>query len=247
MDATRTAPRSRRAFLAAAAGAAAAGAATALHAPTVRAGVDGDVVLGAANTATTTTSIRITANASDVLTARGISDNAVIVGRNDDVGSGVRGEATTGSGVLGVAPSGSGVEGSTSTGNGVLGVSEEGAGIVGHITLSGDGVHGHSFASAGVGVRASAEAGLALVVQGKAVFSRSGRATIPAGASFVDVSLTSKGGLSGIPLCFANLLTHRPGIHVEAVRPNTPSTGRMRIYLNKAVPGSTFVVWFVLA
>jgi hypothetical protein len=244
--ASSTTPRSRRAVLAAATGAAAATVAAALDRPgIVRAGVDGDVVLGALNTATTTTVVRITANANDVFTARGTSENAVIVGTNDDVGSGVRGEATTGSGVLGVG--GTGVEGGSTMGNGVLGVSEQGTGVLGHITLSGSGVHGHSFATAGVGVRASAEAGLALAVDGKARFSRSGRTSIPTGADHVDVDLTARGGLSGTPLCFANLLTHRPGIHVEAVRPNTPSAGRLRIYLNQAVPGPTFVVWMVLA
>jgi hypothetical protein len=241
------APRNRRAFLTAAAGAAAATAVSAI-APrsAVLAGVDGDVVLGTLNTATTTTSLRITANSLDVFRVRGISENAAIVGANGDVGAGVRGEATTGAGVLGVSPSGSGVEGSTTMGNGVLGVSEEGTGVAGHITLSGDGVHGHSFATAGVGVRASAEAGLALVVDGKATFSRSGRATIPTGSDHVDVDLRQKGGLGGTPLGFANLATRRPGIHVEVVRPNVPGGGQMRINVNKAVPGSTSVVWLVL-
>jgi hypothetical protein len=234
-------------FLAAAAGVAAATAATALDRPaTVLAGVDGDVVLGAPNTATTTTSIQITANASDVFAASGISENAVILGTNGDVGSGVKGVATTGSGVLGVAPNGIGVEGSTQDGVAIMGVSENGTGVFGHITLSGDAVHGHSFANAGVGVRASAEAGVALVVDGKARFSRSGRATIPTGANHVDVDLRANDGLAGLPMAFANLYTHRPGIHVEAVRPNQPSAGRMRIYLNRAVPGPTLVVWLVL-
>lgn len=97
-----------------------------------------------------------------------------------------------------------------------------------------------------MGVRASAEAGRALAVDGKAMFSRSGRATITAGAASVDVDLTTKGGLRGTPLCFANLTTRRSGIHVETVRPNFPSPGKLRVYVNKAVPGSTFVAWFVL-
>jgi hypothetical protein len=248
MSTRQNAPRSRRAFLTAAAGAAGAAAITALDRPSlVRAGVDGDVVLGAANTSASTTSITISANASNVLEAHGVSEEAVIAATNTDVGAGVRGEATTGAGVLGVAPSGNGVEGSATTGTGVLGVSEEGSGVIGHITLSGDGVHGHSFATAGVGVRASAEAGTALAVDGKARFSRSGRVAIPGGAATVDVDLSAKGGLGGTPLCFANLVTHRPGIHVEAVRANVPSTGRIRIYLNKAVPATTYVVWLVLS
>ena len=241
------APRSRRVFLAAAAGAAAATAVTALDPrAAVRAGVDGDVVLGATNTATSTTGIKITTNASDVLHVEGSSENAAIVGSNDDVGAGVRGEATTGAGVLGVAPNGSGIEGSSTMGTGVLGVSEEGSGVIGHITISGDGVHGHSFASAGVGVRASAEAGLALVVDGKAKFTRSGRAMIPAGADHVDIDLRAKGGLGGTPLCFATLQQRRAGTYVAGARPNSPSTGRLRITLNRTVSASTPVAWFVL-
>jgi len=247
MSSTPSAGSSRRAFLAAATGAAAATAAIALDGPaTVLAGVDGDVVLGSANSATATTSIGITANASDVIAATGVSENAVIVGTNGDLGSGVKGVATTGSGVLGVAPNGIGVEGSSQHGTAILGASEEGTGVFGHITLQGDAVHGHSFASKGVGVRATAEAGLALVVDGKATFSRSGRATIPTGASHVDVDLRASDGLAGLPMVFANLYTHRPGIHVEAVRPNQPSVGKLRIYLNRAVPGPTLVVWLVL-
>src|SRR5262245_35829260 len=241
------APRSRRVFLAAAAGAAAATAATALDPrAAVRAGVDGDVVLGALNTATATTALRITANDQDVLRVRGVAENATIVGANDDVGAGVRGEATTGAGVLGVAPNGSGVEGSSAMGNGVLGSSEEGTGVFGTISLSGNAVHGHSFATAGVGVRASAEAGTALVVDGKARFSRSGRVTIPTGADHIDVDLKPLGGLSGTPLCFANLQIRRTNVYVVAVRPNIPSAGKMRIYLSKAVTSSTTVAWVVL-
>ena len=36
-------------------------------------------------------------------------------------------------------------------------------------------------------------------------------------------------------------------MHVEAVRPNVPSFGKMRIYLNKAVTASTAVAWTVLS
>jgi hypothetical protein len=247
MSSAPSARTSRRVFLAAATGAAAATAVSALDRPArVLAGDDGDVVLGAANSSTTTTSIGIAANASDVFSATGSSENAVIVGTNSDLGSGVKGVATTGSGLLGVAPNGIGVEGSSQAGTAVLGASEEGTGVFGHITLQGDAVHGHSFASKGVGVRASAEAGVALVVDGKASFTRSGRATVATGASHVDVDLRSNDGLAGLPMVFANLYTHRPGIHVEAVRPNQPTAGKLRIYLNRAVPGPTIVVWLVL-
>lgn len=51
---------------------------------------------------------------------------------------------------------------------------------------------------------------------------------------------------AGTPLCFATLQTRRAGVHVEAVRPNVPSFGKLRIYLNEAVTASTAVAWTVL-
>jgi hypothetical protein len=230
-----TAPRSRRAVLAAAAGAAAIGVATALDRPSpVRAATDGDVVLGQTNAATTTTEITSAADLVDVFAARSTAG-----------GSGIVGESALGTGVLGIG--GHGVEGSSDGGMGVLGVSETGTGVLGHITLSGSGVHGHSFSAGGIGVLATAEAGTALRVSGKVVFSRSGRASIRAGKSYVDVDLRSKGGLAGTPLAFANLLSYRSGVHVAAVRVNTPAAGMLRIQLNKAVASSTFVAWMVLS
>ena len=95
-------------------------------------------------------------------------------------------------------------------------------------------------------MRASAEAGIALVVDGKARFSRSGRVNIPAGAVRIDVDIKLLGSLGGTPLCFANLQTRVARVHVEAVRPNVPSFGKLRIYLNKAVTASTPVAWVVL-
>ena len=70
--------------------------------------------------------------------------------------------------------------------------------------------------------------------------------TIPAGADRIDVDVKPLGSLAGTPLCFANLQICRVGVHVEAVRPNVPSFGKMRIYLNKAVTASTAVAWVVL-
>jgi hypothetical protein len=230
-------PQTRRALLAAAAGAAAATVVSAIdHPEPARAGTDGDVVLGALNTATAPTEIEITANESDVLVVRGTEASRVITGSNPDYGTGV----------LGISTDGIGVEGSSQRGSAVLGVSETGTGVTGHVTLSGVGVHGHSFSDGGTGVLASAEAGTALRVSGRARFSRSGRVSIPAGKSVVDVDLAPLGGLSGTPLCFANLTSHRPGTWVVAVRPNDPSTGKLRIYLNRAVTSATFAVWLVL-
>jgi hypothetical protein len=106
-------------------------------------------------------------------------------------------------------------------------------------------VHGVRLATAEQTGQASGEAS-ALVVGGKATFSRSGRATIPAGTDHIDVDLKPKGGLGGTPLCFANLQVRRAGVHVEAVRPNVPSFGKLRIYLNQSVSSSTPVAWIVL-
>jgi hypothetical protein len=40
---------------------------------------------------------------------------------------------------------------------------------------------------------------------------------------------------------------HRAGVYVAAVRPNYPSAGMFRIYLNKAVTSATNVAWLVLS
>lgn len=103
------------------------------------------------------------------------------------------------------------------------------------------GVFGYS--DSGYGVYAKAASGVALRVSGKAAFSRAGRARIAAGRSYVDVIVA--GGLAGSPVGLANLLTKRSGFYVAAVRPNYPSAGKMRIYLNKALGSATYVAYFV--
>jgi hypothetical protein len=170
-------------------------------------------------------------------------------------GTGVWGFSTnaTGTGVYG--------EGST----GVWGFG--GWGVFGASDATGTGVYGFSGASVpaapihtgvfgytdtGVGVQAQAgtlATGRALNVVGRSVFSRSGRATVAAAKSYVDVDLSTKGGLGGTPLCFATPMTQRSGVFVNCVRANYPSTGRMRIYLNKVASTTavTYVAWVVLS
>jgi hypothetical protein len=285
-------------LLAAAVGATAATVASAMGRPAaVRAGTDGDVVLGAQN------------EASDVTTVRNLHIGVAIAG---DINSGtaVRGDVAIGTGVLGVANNGVGVRGAGDGGDsrrgpgggvhgssgesfGVLGDSASGVGVMGHSgprpfsnpqktgihgyatqdadargvhgqTTVGQGVRGeatggvgvyatatsgvglHAAATTGVGLLAATSFGTALQVIGKARFSRSGKAIVSAGRSRVDVDLGEKGGLEGTVLCFANLQRYRSGVSVAAVRPNYPSAGRMRIYLNKAVTTSTAVAWVVL-
>ena len=133
-----------------------------------------------------------------------------------------------------------------------------GWGVFGASDATGTGVYGFSggsvpaapahtgvfgYSDSGVGVYAKATSGLALLVSGKARFTRAGRARIAAGRRYVDVTVS--GGLAGSPVCLANLLTYRAGFYVAAVRPNYPSTGKMRIYLNKVLGSATYVSYFV--
>lgn len=231
------AARSRRTVLAAAAGAAAATVVAAIDHPfPVQAVTDGDVVLGAENAATTTTEIHNTTNDEVVFAARSTGHTNVILGTNE--GDGI--------GVAGMSESGHGIEGTSTAGMGVVGTSGTGTGVLGNTDNGGFGVHGHSDGP-GVGVYATTDVGTALEVVGKARFNRSGRASIPAGKSWVDVDLSAKGGLHGTPLCFATLTSYRAGTWVVAVQPNQPSSGWLRIRLNRAVTTSTWVAWVVLA
>jgi hypothetical protein len=75
--------------------------------------------------------------------------------------------------------------------------------------------------------------------------SRVGRVAVSSGRSYVDVDLRGQGGLGLNPRAFAELQTYRAGAWVAAVRPNYPVTGKLRIYLNKAVTASTYVAWTV--
>lgn len=81
---------------------------------------------------------------------------------------------------------------------------------------------------------------------GHVVMSRSGRATVLKGSAHADIDLRSKGGLAGMPLCFANVISYRPGLFVTMIRPNYPGAGRARIYLNKTSAANTYVAWLVL-
>ena len=135
----------------------------------------------------------------------------------------------------------------------VEGTSVYGTGVVGH-TTSGQwgstsaGVRGIADDPRGVAVAAVGDIlGYGLTVRGKVgLQSRSGRAYVAAGKSYVDVDLRFKGSLPGLPLCFAILNSYRPGVFVTSVRADTPSGGMLRIYLNRAVTSRTAVAWFVL-
>src|SRR4029453_14506525 len=72
--------------------------------------------------------------------------------------------------------------------------------------------------------------GAALAIRGKVRLNRSGRAKVLAGKSTVDVDLRPIDlpfyGLEGTPLCFATLMTYRPGVFVTTARPNYPIRAR---------------------
>jgi len=235
-------PRTRRTVIAAGLGGLAAFAANALGRPApLRAGSDGDVVLGANNVATSTTQVSIYNGtfADSALMGYTLGSGAGVWGGSSGNGAGVHGECAFGDGVVGSsnAATHSGVWGqNTGGGYGV-------AGSTGGSTTAG--VWGSNSGS-GIGVRASSASGNALKVEGKAAFSRSGRASVHANASYVDV--TVPGGLTSSANVLALLQASRSGVWVRAVRTNYPSSGKVRIYLNKVASTTltTPVAWFVL-
>ncbi len=156
---------------------------------------------------------------------------------------------------------GQGGNASSGSSTGVYGEGDTGVwgfggwGVFGASDATGTGVYGFSGASvpaapahtgvfgysdSGTGVYARAATGTALYVNGKAKFSRSGRATIGSGKSSLVVTLA---GVTTASLVFAVLYSNRSGRYVRAV---APTTGKFTIYLNAAVTSSTYVSWFVV-
>ncbi|MEV4510923.1 hypothetical protein AB0K00_18370 [Dactylosporangium sp. NPDC049525] len=127
-----------------------------------------------------------------------------------------------------------GVVGYSSNGNGLIGRSDLGYGVIG---LAGD--------LGGVGVVAFAPdefSKTALVVHGQTRFSRSGTATVPAGANSVTIA-----GLQVYASTRALALAQRStAVWVKAAVPN-PATGQLRLHLNAAAPaGGLPVAWWLL-
>jgi hypothetical protein len=132
-----------------------------------------------------------------------------------------------------------GVQGSAnpgSNGDGVLGLADgTGSGIIGTAGASSIGL--------GVGVHAEhSSGGTALQVDGTAVFSNSGTLTITAGTSAV----TKTGiALTAASLILATLQNNVPGTGIQSAVPDV-SKNSFTIHLNKAVPVSTTVAWFIV-
>jgi hypothetical protein len=130
---------SRRAVLAGALGGLGALAASAIgRANPVRAGSDGDVVLGAGNTTTGITTIQNTA-----------TNGTGFVALGSGSGIGVEGLSTSGYAVYGASTSGYAVYGDSTSGIGVYPTSSSGVGVNG-VSDSSDGVQGQSTSHSGV-------------------------------------------------------------------------------------------------
>ena len=165
--------------------------------------------------------------------------------------------ATTSAGVRGVsaAPDGVGVHGSHPErigvwGDGPIGVVGQSQGDFG-IGVEGDasgqgaiGVFGAASGSKGIGVYATAPApdAAALQVNGRAVFSSSGRIVVPAGTTAgVQTGLT----LSAAAFVLATLQQDLPGVLVRAAVAD-PAAGTVTVHLNLAPAVDASVGWMAV-
>jgi hypothetical protein len=179
-----------------------------------------------------------------------------VYGKNTGDGDGVMGAATStaGSGVVGFGP-GDGVFGQgerngvvgrtlSGSGSGVYGYNEgAGFGVAGRSNdAGGTGVFGEALGAGGVALRGlSSGSGTALSVEGKAHFSRSGRALVAEGTRRATVVLAD---VSQSSIVLATMQMHVNGFVLESA---VPTDGSIDIWLNKVAPvGGIPVAWQVL-
>jgi hypothetical protein len=205
--------------------------------PTATATQGQPVIAGQYNTATSTTTVANSGAAGDGLNVIATSP-------------GVRGiyASAPGIGVDGNGPTG--VRGvSSGSGDGVDGVANNSccSAVFGKNDGTGNGVAGQ--ADTGTGVLAASTGGIALKVDGKAQFSRSGIVTITYPAKSKVVSGVP---LTGKSLVLATQQKFLAGVYVVAAVPNlSGSSNSFTIYLSKApgtsaVPKSVTVAWQVI-
>jgi hypothetical protein len=268
------ATRTRRALLAGAAGAAAAAAVTAIAPAAALAHDPDDLKLSADNPTTASTTITQGTADTNAFEATGNGDGVGLIGRTStDQNAAIvafSGDASGSlyamegrpfgidSGVYGYANNGTGY----STGvwaegaNGVYafgdwGVYGDGSslGVFGGAYANGTGVHGHTGSTtppdpvANVAIRATVSSTTQAGIQayGKVQFpNRSGRVTFSSGQSSKSVAVSN---MTSANMAFAVLQASRTGVYVRAV---VPATGKIIIYLSKAVTSSTSVAWLVL-
>ncbi len=233
------------------------------------------ISVGTSYSATNLTALYNVANNNDVFQAEssggsGSTGSGVAIRGISQQGRGVEGASQNGIGVLGSSTTGYGLAGRSNLSDGIIGrtFAAEKSGVVGEANSeSAAGVEGRNLASGAKGSLATGFAGVlgsvpstdgligvhafaldpatALGVDGKATFSRSGKASVPKGRSSVDVA--APGGLDASSLVLAVPMASRAGVFVQAVTPN-PATGTFRIIFNKIASSSlsTPVAWFIV-
>jgi hypothetical protein len=95
----------------------------------------------------------------------------------------------------------------------------------------------------GVLAQAGLPGAVALEVDGRAVFSRSGSATVPVGSGSVTVSGVA---LTEDSLVLATLQQRQNRVWVQAAVPDVGAHS-FTIFLNRPAPGDTVVAWFILS
>ena len=108
----------------------------------------------------------------------------------------------------------------------------------------GIGFYGAAMGERGIGVYATAPGvdSAALQVNGRAVFSASGRVVVPAGSTNVTQAGVT---LTASSVVLAVLQDDRPGVAVRAAVPNA-AAGSITIFLTQAPAADTAVGWFAL-
>ncbi len=185
----------------------------------------------------------------DTTDASTVTDEAGVYGFADvSIGSvGVVGESLQGVGVIGLGDTGTIGFGAQ---NGLFGIGTWGAygtgdvGIVGDVNGTGVGVYGFSGSSAipnpptGIGVyaRAGSTSQLALRVQGRAKFSRSGRTSVRGATKTVRVAGVSAANTFIVATCQEDAA----GVYVRSV---VPANGSFKIHLSKKPAKPVTVGW----
>jgi hypothetical protein len=210
------------------------------------------VILGQGNASQTTTFI--TAFGGDGLNVQTTNESGSGVAAKGGA-FGVYGVSVNGQGVHGDGGT-YGVQGSSGSGTGVYGVTQDntragvfgentaatnsgGAGVVGiaHNNLAVEGISANGTALEGISSN-----GTALSVGGVALFSRSGRATVPAGSKKIVVGNIKLGNGSMI----LALVQQTGAPAVKAAVPNVANNS-FTIYLAKTASTMVVVAWFVLS
>lgn len=161
-------------------------------------------------------------------------DTGVYGYHGDESGAGVWGESSDGTGVIGT---------------GAVGVYASGqTGLMGDVYAGGTGVYGFVGDTAppnppggrAVYARAATTSQFALETVGKVKFNRSAKNYVSAGASSKRITMA---GVTSSSYVIATLQTNRAGYYIQSV---VCATGYFTVYLNKAVPGTTYFGYLVI-